>query len=151
MGTGIDLGYSDGAPAWLDLQELLTTRLLVQANSGSGKSHLLRRLLERSAPLVQQAVIDPEGDFVTLSQRFGHVVVDAEIGEFDLARVAARVRQHRVSVILNLEALDAEAQMRAAAAFLNGLFEAEREHWYPALVVVDEAQLFAPAGRRSAP
>src|SRR5690606_20838096 len=31
------------------------------------------------------------------------------------------------------------------AAFLGGLFDAERDHWYPMLVVVDEAQLFAPA------
>ena len=35
--------------------------------------------------------------------------------------------------------------MRGAAAFLNGMFDADREFWYPALVVVDEAQLFAPA------
>ena len=35
----------------LDLEELLATRLLVQGNSGSGKSHLLRRLLEQSANL----------------------------------------------------------------------------------------------------
>ena len=35
--------------------------------------------------------------------------------------------------------------MRCAATFLAALFEAPREHWYPALVVVDEAQLFAPA------
>jgi hypothetical protein len=55
------------------------------------------------------------------------------------------VRQHRVSVVLNLEGLDVEQQMRAAAAFLGGMFDAEREHWYPMLVVVDEAQLFAPA------
>ncbi len=34
--------------------------------------------------------------------------------------------------------------MRCAATFLNALFDAPREHWYPALVVVDEAQLFAP-------
>ena len=52
---------------------------------------------------------------------------------------------HRVSAVLNLEGLDAENQMRRAAAFLGGLFEAERDHWYPMLVVVDEAQLFAPA------
>ena len=39
-----------------DLEELLATRLLVQGNSGSGKSHLLRRLLEQSAPWVQQAI-----------------------------------------------------------------------------------------------
>jgi hypothetical protein len=47
--------------------------------------------------------------------------------------------------VLNLEGLDAEGQMRRAAAFLGGLFETGRDHWYPMLVVVDEAQLFAPA------
>jgi hypothetical protein len=146
MKAGIDMGVAQGGtPALLDLEELLATRLLVQGNSGSGKSHLLRRLLEQSAPFVQQAVIDPEGDFVTLSERFGHVVVDAARAESDLQRIAARVRQHRVSVVLNLEGLDAEAQMRCAAAFLGGLFEADRDLWYPMLVVVDEAQLFAPA------
>src|SRR5918993_139072 len=149
MKVGIDMGVASSAPAGqaarLDLEELLATRLLVQGNSGSGKSHLLRRLLEQSASLVQQAVIDPEGDFVTLADRFGHVVVDASRGEGDLQRVAARVRQHRVSVVLSLEGLDAEAQMRCAAAFLGGLFDAERDFWYPMLVVVDEAQLFAPA------
>ena len=44
------------ASVTLDLEELLATRLLVQGNSGSGKSHLLRRLLEGSAGLVQQIV-----------------------------------------------------------------------------------------------
>ncbi len=144
--VSIDLGTrAGGGTAVLDLEELLATRLLVQGNSGSGKSHLLRRLLEQSAPWVQQAIIDPEGDFVTLADRFGHVVVDAQRGEADLQRIAARVRQHRVSVVLNLEGLDADQQMRAAAAFLGGLFDADREVWYPVLVVVDEAQLFAPA------
>ena len=146
MATMIDLGLGrDGDAARLDLSELLATRLLVQGNSGSGKSHLLRRLLEQSAPFVQQVVIDPEGDFVGLAEAFGHVVVDAEAAESELHRVAARVRAHRVSVVLNLEGLDTEGQMRAAASFLGGLFDADRDHWYPALVVVDEAQLFAPA------
>lgn len=149
MKVGIDMGVASSAPggqsALLDLEELLATRLLVQGNSGSGKSHLLRRLLEQSANLVQQAIIDPEGDFVTLADKFGHVVVDASRSEGDLQRIAARVRQHRVSVVLSLEGLDAEAQMRCAAAFLGGLFDAERDYWYPMLVVVDEAQLFAPA------
>lgn len=154
MKVGIDMGQASSGPAssapggqaaLLDLEELLATRLLVQGNSGSGKSHLLRRLLEQSAPYVQQAVIDPEGDFVTLADKFGHVVVDASRSEGDIQRIAARVRQHRVSVVLSLEGLDAEAQMRCAAAFLGGLFDAERDYWYPMLVVVDEAQLFAPA------
>lgn len=147
MTVAIEMGHTTaGASATLDLEELLATRLLVQGNSGSGKSHLLRRLLEQSAPWVQQAIIDPEGDFVTLTDHFGHLVIDAE-GHTERALQAAgeRARVHRVSTVLNLEGLDAENQMRRAAAFLGGLFEVARDHWYPMLVVVDEAQLFAPA------
>lgn len=147
MTVAIEMGStSAGQPATLDLEELLATRLLVQGNSGSGKSHLLRRLVEQSAQWVQQAIVDPEGDFVTLAELYGHVVVDASAHtEAALQQVAARVRQHRVSVVLNLENLETERQMRHAAAFLGGLFDVEREFWFPMLVVVDEAQLFAPA------
>ena len=147
MTVAIEMGFTTaGAPATLDIEELLATRLLVQGNSGSGKSHLLRRLLEQSAPWVQQTIIDPEGDFVALADRFGHLVIDAEDHtERGLQVAGERARIHRVSTVLNLEGLDAENQMRRAAAFLGGLFEAARDHWYPMLVVVDEAQLFAPA------
>ncbi|PWW04400.1 hypothetical protein DFR52_1011098 [Hoeflea marina] len=134
-----------GQPAMLDIEELLATRLLVQGNSGSGKSHLLRRLLEQSAQWVQQVIIDPEGDFVTLSEKYGHLVVDGERSEAELAGIGSRIRQHRVSCVLSLEGLDVEQQMRAAAVFLNAMFDAEHEYWFPVLVVVDEAQLFAPA------
>lgn len=135
-----------GHSIFIDLEELLATRLLVQGNSGSGKSHLLRRLLEECAGLVQQVVIDPEGDFVTLADHFGHVVIDAAAySPREIEALAGRVRQHRASVVLALEELEVEQQIRCAALFLTALFDAPREHWYPALVVVDEAQMFAPA------
>ena len=145
--TQIQLGLGRaGEAAAIELEELLATRLLVQGNSGSGKSHLLRRLLEQSAGLVQQVVIDPEGDFVTLAERFGHVVVEAaDYSEAEVGAVARRVGAQRASVVLNLDGLEVHAQLRCAAAFLGQMFEAPREHWFPVLVVVDEAQLFAPA------
>ncbi len=147
VSASISIGSApDGAPVRMDIEELLATRLLVQGNSGSGKSHLLRRLLEESAPLVQQVVIDPEGDFVTLAEPFGHVVIDgAAYDGPEIAQLAARIRRHRASVVLALDGLELEAQMRCAARFLSALFDAPREQWYPALVVIDEAQLFAPA------
>ncbi|GAA0730821.1 ATP-binding protein [Sphingomonas japonica] len=143
----VDMGNDgSGKPVPIDLEELLATRLLVQGNSGSGKSHLLRRLLERSAGQVQQVIVDPEGDFTTLSDAYGHIVIEAvDHSEREIIRFGTRIREHRASVVLNLEGLEAEAQMRCAAAFLMALFDAPRDHWYPALVVVDEAQLFAPA------
>ena len=117
MTIGVNMGIGPGGDAMaFDLEELLSTRLLVQGNSGSGKSHLLRRLLEQSAPWVQQVVIDPEGDFVTLADRHGHLVIDAaDHSDGALYRTADIVRRHRVSVVLNLEGLDADGQMRHAA------------------------------------
>src|ERR1700712_5486240 len=129
MTVAIEMGHTTaGARVTLDLEELLATRLLVQGNSGSGKSHLLRRLLEQSSAHVQQLIIDPEGDFVSLAERYGHVVIDGDRGLADLDCIAGRVRQHRISAVLNLDSLDSENQMRAAATFLNALFDAERDH-----------------------
>src|ERR1700733_9083079 len=92
----------------VDVEELLATRLLVQGNSGSGKSHLLRRLLEQSATHVQQVIIDPEGDFVSLAEVYGHVVIEANRSEAELVTIANRVRQHRVSAVLDLSALEVD-------------------------------------------
>lgn len=147
MNNSIEIGTDvAGQAVHVDVQELLATRLLVQGNSGSGKSHLLRRLLEESAGLVQQVIIDPEGDFVTLADAYNHVVINAgDYNEREIAEIGARIRAHRASVILALDTLEIEAQMSCAATFLNALFDAPREHWFPALVVVDEAQMFAPS------
>ncbi len=147
MRAQIEIGRdTEGQSVPIDIEELLGTRLLVQGNSGSGKSHLLRRLLEQSAELVQQVVIDPEGDFSSLAETFDHIVIDgAAHSPAEIEALARRVRQHRASVVLALEELEVEQQIRCAALFLTALFDAPREHWYPALVVVDEAQMFAPA------
>ena len=147
MSTQITIGHdATGKPVEFDVEELLATRLLVQGNSGSGKSHLLRRLLEESAGMVQQVVIDPEGDFPSLAEEFGHVVIDgAAYSPGEIEALARRIREHRASVVLDLDGLEVEQQIRCAAQFLTALFDAPREHWYPALVVVDEAQMFAPS------
>lgn len=145
--NALEIGTHMDRPAFVDLEELLTTRLLIQGNSGSGKSHLLRRLLEESAGIVQQIIIDPEGDFASFGPTFGHAVVDgkdATLGR--LETIARKAREHRGSVVLTLDGLSIDEQLEKAAAFLGGLFDAPSEHWHPALVVVDEAHLFAPAG-----
>jgi hypothetical protein len=130
-----------------DLEKLLDGRLLVQGASGAGKSWTLRRILERTHGRIQHIVIDPEGEFCSLADEFGHVVVDAH--QLDIAAIAllaSRVREHRVSVLFDLSEMDRTRQMTAVAAFLEALIEAPREHWHPALVVMDEAHLFAPFG-----
>lgn len=50
----------------------MDTRLLVQANSGGGKSWALWRFLEQTHGQVQHHVIDPEGEFATHAADLPH-------------------------------------------------------------------------------
>ena len=104
MKTSIEIGTdSTGQGVHINVQELLATRLLVQGNSGSGKSHLLRRILEESAELVQQIVIDPEGDFVTLADAYSHVVINGGVEqELEFAPLGERIRDLRASIEVSL-------------------------------------------------
>lgn len=144
----IELGEIDtGGPLGLSLAKLLAGRLLVQALSGAGKSWTLRRLIEQTQFHVQQIVVDPEGDFRGLAEQLG--LLHLEGGRLDIAALtlaAARAREHRVSLVLDLSDLTPEDQMKALTAFLNALIGAAREHWHPCLVAIDEAHLFAPFG-----
>lgn len=143
--NALEIGERIDGKALVDLEELLTTRLLIQGNSGSGKTHLLRRILEECAGLVQQIIIDPEGDFASFGEAFGHTVIDAaETATTRLVKIAGKARHLRGSIVLNLDGLDIDGQMDAVAAFLGGLFDAPAEHWHPAIVAIDEAHLFAP-------
>ena len=42
----IKIGELEDGPLTLDLPRLIETRLLIQANSGGGKSYLIRKILE---------------------------------------------------------------------------------------------------------
>lgn len=57
---------TSGEPLAVDVDRLISTRMLLTANSGAGKSWALRRLLEQTHGRIQQLVIDPEGEFFTL-------------------------------------------------------------------------------------
>jgi DNA helicase HerA-like ATPase len=144
----IDLGASEtGGSVGLSLGALLDGRLLIQGLSGAGKSWTLRRLLEQTEGRVQQLVIDPEGEFAGLSAELGMIELDASALDIaSVAAAAARLREHRLSARLDLSQLERERQLVMFAAFARALIDAPAEHWSPALVVVDEAHLFAPFG-----
>lgn len=144
----IGLGTADiGDAIGLDLATILDGRLLIQGTSGAGKSWTLRRLLEQTHGRIQQIIIDPEGEFRSLGESYGHLLIEAhKLDAHAAALAAARAREHRLSVLLDLSDLEREAQMRIVTAFLNGLIEAPADHWHPAIVAIDEAHLFAPIG-----
>lgn len=144
----INLGTLDtGGSLGIDLPKLVNGRLLIQGSSGAGKSWTLRRLLEQTVGLIQQIVIDPEGEFSHFAEANGLVVIDAgRLDTYSLGVTARRAREMRLSLLLDVSDLDREEQMITVTAFICALIDAPREHWFPCMVAIDEAHLFAPFG-----
>src|SRR5260370_13044795 len=65
-----------GGKLELDLPTLVDTRLLIQANSGGGKSWLLRLIAERAG--IQTIVLDNEGEFASLREAVDVLLVGAD-------------------------------------------------------------------------
>ena len=71
----IVIGEAEGKNIGFDLDVLMPSRLLIQADSGGGKSWLLRVLLEQIFGKMQAIAIDPEGEFASLREKFPYVLV----------------------------------------------------------------------------
>lgn len=132
----------------IDVPRLIETRCLIQANSGAGKSWLLRRLLEQTHGLVQQIVIDIEGEFSTLREKFDYVVAgkggDIPLNIKVAPILARRLLELRTSAILDLYELKHHERILFVKRFLEALINLPKELWHPCLVVIDEAHIFAP-------
>lgn len=150
MKTRIELGRAidGGKPFYVDLETLLPTRLLLQATSGGGKSWALRRILEQSHGTIQQIVIDPEGEFPSLREKFDYVLV-GKGGDIAAEPRLAEMLAHRllelgVSAVCDLYEMRARERPHFVRVFLEALINAPRPLWHPALVVVDEAHVYCP-------
>jgi uncharacterized protein len=143
-----NLGAVGNAPLSVDLLKLVDTRMLVQANSGGGKSWLLRLIAERVAGHVQLIILDPEGEFATLREKLDLALVDGG-GEIatdvrTAAMLARKLVEFRISAIVDLYELRLPDRREYVRLFLESLMSVPRAHWHPIIVMIDEAHLFAP-------
>ena len=141
----IDLGKN----AQLDLKRLVTSRLLVQANSGGGKSWALRRILEQTHGHVQQIVIDPEDEFYTLREKHDYILIRHDGGDAipeirSAELLARRLLELGVSAIIDLYELSPRDRREWVKRFLNALTNSPKVLWHPLLLVLDEAHEFCP-------
>lgn len=139
---------AEGVP--IDLEKLVAGRGLVQGSSGAGKSRLLRYILEQTYGRIQHFVFDPEGELVTMREKFDYVVVSAS-GDGDLRAdpkkadlLCRQLVQLQASAIFDLSELDPEDRQRFIGRFLHRQLNLPKELWHPVLDVVDEAHEYAP-------
>lgn len=145
----IEIGKTEaGAPLAFDLDVLLRTNLLLQANSGGGKSWAIRRLAEQLWGKVPVIIIDPEGEFSTLREIADYVLVgkggDTPADVRSAGLVAHKLLELRCSAVCDLFEMPIRDRHAWIAAFLTAMVDAPKKLWGPVVVVVDEAHMFAP-------
>jgi hypothetical protein len=144
----IVIGRGDQGDVRLDVARLIESQMLIQATTGGGKTSTLRRILEQSHGMVQQLVIDPEGEFYTLREKFDYIIAgkggDCAADPRSAKLLAKRLLELGVSAICDLSELKMHDRIRFVRLFCEALIEAPRSKRVPALVVIDEAHLFCP-------
>jgi uncharacterized protein len=135
--------FIGGGKLELDLPGLVDTRLLIQANSGGGKSWLLRLIAERAG--IQTIVLDNEGEFASLREAVDVLLVGAS-GEVPAnpRYLRADYSNSRFSAVVDLDELKLAERRRVVKLFLESLIHLPRELWRPTLVILDEAHIYCP-------
>ena len=144
----IEIGKSGKKPVYIDLEILLRTRLLGQANSGGGKSWAARRLAEQLFGHVPIHIVDPEDEFSTLREKFGFVLA-GKGGELSMdprhaGVIAHKMLELRASVIFNLYELKPAARHQWVKLYLEALVDSPKSLWRPTVIMIDEAHVFCP-------
>lgn len=137
----------------IDAARLVDTRVLIQGSSGSGKSWLIRLLVEKVAAKIPVLILDLEGEFVTLREKFDFVVA-GEGGEVSVdvrsaGLLARKLLELKLSGVVSLYDLTMQQRRLYVRAFLESIMAAPRSLWAPRLIVLDEAHVFAPEGSQA--
>lgn len=132
----------------IDLARLIETRCLIQANSGGGKSYLIRKLLEETHGKVQQIVLDMEGEFATLREKFDYILAgkggDIPADPKTAELLARKILELETSLIVDLYELKQHERIRFVKNFIDSMVNAPKNLYHPVLVVIDEAHVFVP-------
>ncbi|TCN31183.1 hypothetical protein EV644_12958 [Kribbella orskensis] len=139
--------FSDGSPATVPGAQ---ANILVCGPTGAGKSHLAGLLVEQwvSAGYTVM-VLDMEGDHIGLD-RLHNTVVIGEHGLPSVPELLTIVRQHALSVVVDLSGVSEPAKfdyLRTLAAVID---EVRATSGLPHWIVVDEAQVALAEGGTTA-
>jgi polyhydroxyalkanoate synthesis regulator phasin len=138
----------DEPQAPIDLRTLLETGLLIQANSGGGKTWANRRLLEQTYGAVQHVVIDPEGEMHTLRERYDYALAaphggDCVVSIESAPLLARRIMEFGISIIIDVYELGTKRD-EYVKVLIESFMNLPRDLWHDTLFVVEEAHKFCP-------
>jgi type IV secretory pathway VirB4 component len=144
----LSLGSIDGKPFHVDANLIATGRTCVLGSSGSGKSYavgvICEELCKNHVPFV---IIDTEGEYSGLKEKYDVIWVgedqhcDLNWKSLNLEKLA----QHALdSAPLILDLSETVQPRKKISAFLSEIYREVSKRRTPYLVILEEADKFAP-------
>lgn len=129
----------------IDLEDLLQSRLLIQANSGGGKSVLARTIIEESFGKVPFIIMDIEGEYYTLKEKFGDIlIIGGQHADIPITLKSAKllpkeIISNQLSVIIDLSDLQMSDRILYSKYFIESMMDLGREYWINYFIFIEEA------------
>lgn len=144
-----------GQDVTLDLDKLMEGGIGMLANSGGGKSHLIKAICEAvhvddlGSDALQQIIMDWEGDLVVLAEKFDYLVAQKDgkipVDPRSAATLARKVLELNANIIIDLSDLKIPDRKLFAKNFLEALVYTPKDLWNrQCIVVLDEAHELCP-------
>jgi hypothetical protein len=137
----------------IDLEELLASRAVFLANSGGGKSWLIRRVAEQAINKVQVIILDPEGEFASLREKHDFILagkdMDVPVEVRSAAMLAIKLLELNKSAVIDLYELHPQDRQRYVKFFCDALVNCPKNLYHPVLIILDEAHEYVPEGKPS--
>lgn len=144
-----------GKPVKTSVKSLIASRALITGDSGSGKSHNVTTLIEKTSDSnVQRVILDIEGEYFPLKENFQFLLVgrstdnvkpDIEVNLNDvyIEKLAQKIIDKSADCIIDLSEIPNDAT-HFIAVFGKALLRYAKLMKRPLLLFADEAHVYCP-------
>lgn len=137
----------------VDIQKLIQSKMVILANSGGGKSYAIRRIAEQAVKHVQVIILDPEGEFASLREKYDFILAgknaDVPVEVRSSAMLATKLLELNKSAVIDLYELHPQERQRYVKNFCDALVNAPKDLYHPVIIILDEAHEYVPEGKPS--
>ncbi len=151
-------------PFSINTVEFLKSHTFIQAITGGGKTSLNLSFIEFTESNffkskfghIQKIILDDCGEYLNIPKYYKNFEIFQNQGKysgiFDVEHafeVGRKTRQLDSSMILKLSDFETQKEREGfVAKFLEGFRIPDREYWKPALLIIDEADLYVPSSNK---
>lgn len=143
-----------GKPIETTVKKIIINRVLIEGDSGSGKSHDVTTLVEKTDKQAQRIIIDIEGEYFPLKDNFQFLLLgkkndiitpnlELNLNDIYVDKLAKKLIEKSADTIIDLSETP-NAATHFVAVFFPALLKYAKLLKRPLLLFVDEAHVYAP-------